>query len=120
MLRSCFALLLLLSLWPSPAAARVSAHVQPLGEQDRITAVSGGAQGIARSSGNPELLQALEQRISAGTKRLAADRLLPPEGELFLAQLRRLVPVAPPIPVGVFSPLCERLPYHATAPPPAR
>lgn len=120
MYRFCFALLLVISLWPAAAAASGGAHMPPARDPDRITTRAGSALDIARSAGSLELLRALEQRISAGSKRISADRLLVPGRDRFLAHLQGRAPAEILPSVGVFSPFCERLPYHANAPPSAR
>lgn len=120
MSRCWLVLLLLLSLCPALAAASTSARVQAPHDQDRVTSISGSALEIARSSGSLELLQALEQRVSERSSRTTADRPLPPKDDLRLAQLYCLSSTIRLTSVGVFSPLCEHLPYHATAPPAAR
>ncbi len=116
MYRCCLALLLVLSLWPATAAAS-SAHVPPARAPDRMTTLSGSTLEIARSAGTLELLQALEQRISAGSSRIGTARPLAPGTDPILAHLPAIAPAEILVSVGVFSPLCERLPYYATAPP---
>ncbi len=120
MSRFWLVLLLLLALCPAPAAASTGARVQAPHDQDRVTSISGSALEIARSSGSLELLQLLEQRVSERSSRTVADRPLAPKDDPRLAQLYGLPSVTRLISVGVSSPLCERLPYHANAPPAAR
>lgn len=120
MSRFWLVLLLLLSLSPAPAAASTGARVQAPHAQDRVTSISTSPLEIARSSGSLELLQALEQRVSGGLSRISADRPLAPADDLRPAHRCRVGPATRPTSVGVFSPLCERLPYYATAPPAVR
>lgn len=118
MFRFCIALLLLISLWPSPAAAGERA-VEP----DLIVAVKADYPGGAfRSTGGWELLQ-LATEISPGSARGNGGRS-PGLGDAGLADRAlsfRSTPIARVVDVrlgaGVLFLRHEHLPYYATAPP---
>lgn len=113
--RFCFALLLLLSLWPPPAAASTGMH-----EGDTLAAVALDAEDSAlRAVGGLESLSRLEGRSAERTWRPVVDRSSA-RGALLRTGLRQaLLSSIVPDAEGC-APHCERLPYYPTAPPPPR
>ncbi len=113
--RFWLALLLVLSLWPVPAGARepASGHSQLLPATDYETAA-------ARAAGGFELLRKLNEKDARNGPRSPSSLLLRAASAASRPSADDLArPGGLPSP-GAARPLCERLPYDATAPPSLR
>lgn len=113
-------LLVLLSLWPSPAAA--SSGMPEHRDGVMQSADIEYAQEVVRSTGGLGL-QIVETRVT----RRSNGRLEGTDGTFLLsgyeylaAHVRLLVRETPDDAAHAWTPLCERLPYDATAPPSRR
>jgi hypothetical protein len=120
MYRTLAVLLLALSLWPIPAAAGFGAPARPA--QAIIEALDAGhSPGALRPTTGLELLAGIDAASRGGPVRTCAvgpDHLPPAaaraRGDDAPGTTLRAAAVAP------VRALCERLPYHATAPPSSR
>ncbi len=124
MRRLWLVLLLSLSLWPAPAAA--SPGVRDAGPDVLRRPVLEDAQAVFRSTGGIELLGVLDARLSTGGSGGGSNGD-PGGGSRLSSGIRRISPhVRLPVRAtaeeafDACAPLCERLPYHATAPPSLR
>ena len=119
--------LLALSLWPSPAAASTGV---PEGEPDRITGTDADyGNHVFRSPAGLEVVGRFESgalRTARGSTQHRSESGSGPSphvfsgSELMLAQVRRLAGPSAETGDDLAVPLCERLPYFATAPPSSR
>lgn len=116
--RPWLVLALALSLWPSSAAASPGA---PDRGPDVLTdASSPFAQQVLRSDGGLELIRGFQSRESEGRDgtRGASDLLSGHERQVL--RLRPRAARSSDEAANACPPLCERLPYDATAPPSRR
>lgn len=115
-------LLVLLSLWPSPAAASGRAPEHRNGGVLRRAGLEYAHQ-VVRSTGGLELLQSVEARLPRGANGSSAGThgpFLLSGHERIAARVRLLVRETSDQAAHAWTPLCERLPYYATAPPARR
>lgn len=112
--RFCVAIILLLLPWPGSAAASEAVRDE---EARFVQADAGYALEAARSPGGLGILTRLEKDSSESRPRSTPDHDPGAGGTFPLPHVLRIAGEAALPPAYLFSPHCERLPYHATAPP---
>lgn len=107
--------LLLCALWPGTASASIAA---PLGWDAAVQVPADDLHEAVHLPCPSEVRQVPASRSGAnGTEAPPPGRGLRSTGTAFFGQRRSLLASSSRSPVDPLSPLCERLPYDATAPP---
>lgn len=119
MIRVWLLVLMTLSLWPSPAAAEAHAHAGQHPGQIGAPSVD-YAREVLRSASGLEVVRRLDGQSGGGSTRLPPPEHLLSGYELVSLRVRLLARAEPGSAQDPVAPLCERLPYYATAPPASR
>lgn len=115
---SCRALLvLLLGLWCTPAGGSIAGPVVAVHADELTSANARDMPELARAGHRLQLVPRPERKVSDGARPPGPIHLSPPVDELPAAALQQRFTTAPRSEDPAVSPLCERLPYYATAPP---